>query len=186
MSTDDDMPGSHAANQSKTESMPPSQGHADPDAAPAPATVEVPSLDSISVGAGDPQAPSHAAAGDRGDRGASGVPALEAPVIKDDQPVHQLPTAPAGATTGRTDGLEQPAQGTDGQAHRTPGSLGATGDDEQIDTDVARSAANTNVTGTPETASGPGDSQGVPAVSGQAAPGTSEESAVAEGSRTPL
>jgi len=62
MSTQDDMPGSDAANQSKTESMPPTEGHADPDAAPGPATVELPAADSLSVGAGDPQAPSHPAA----------------------------------------------------------------------------------------------------------------------------
>jgi hypothetical protein len=57
------MPGSAAANQSKTESMPPTQGHADPDAAPEPTTVERPDHDSMNVGATDPQSPSHAAAG---------------------------------------------------------------------------------------------------------------------------
>lgn len=159
MSAEDDMPGSHAANQSKTESMPPSEGHADPDAAPEPATVEVPSLDSMSVGAGDPQAPSHAAAGEQADRAHSGVPALE---TRDDA------SAPAP-----------------GSAHRAPGSLGATGTDEQIETDVERSADSTNVVGTPGAASGAGDPQGVPVVSDEAAPGTSEDSAVAEGARTP-
>ncbi len=144
------MPGSHAANQSKTESMPPSQGHADPDAAPEPATVEVPSLDSMSVGAGDPQAPSHSDAGDRGDPSHAGVPAL----------------APGD--------VPPPATAAPGSASRTPGSLGATGADEQIETDVERSAASTNVVGTPGTASGPGDSQDVPVVSEDAAPGTSE------------
>ncbi len=74
MSAEDDMPGSHAANQAKTESMPPSQGHADPDAAPDPATVEVPALDSMTVGAGDPQAPSHEDAEGRGDRARPGRP----------------------------------------------------------------------------------------------------------------
>ncbi|GAC1443606.1 MAG: hypothetical protein NVS3B26_00790 [Mycobacteriales bacterium] len=147
MGTEDDMPGSHAANQSKTESMPPSQGHADPDAAPEPATVEVPSLDSMSVGAGDPQAPSHAAAGDRGDRSNSGVPALD---TREDAPV--------------------------------PDVVLASGNDEQMETDVDRSAARTSVAGQDGS---PGDAKGVPAVSGQGAPGSSEKSGVAEGTRTP-
>lgn len=159
MSTEDNMPGSHAANQSKTESMPPTQGHADPEVAPEPATVEVPPLDSMSVGAGDPQAPSHPAAGDQADRTHSGVPALET-----------------------LDNASRPAPGT---AQRAPGSLGATGADEQIETDVERSADSTNVVGTPGTPSGPGESQGVPVVSDEAAPGSSEDSAVAQGARTP-
>lgn len=57
MSTDADQPGSDAANQSKTESMPPTEGHADPDAASDPTLVESPELDGMNVGAGDPQAP---------------------------------------------------------------------------------------------------------------------------------
>jgi hypothetical protein len=63
-----DLSGSHAANQSKTESMPPTEGHADPDAAPEPTTVVTPGADAMTVGAADPQAPSPDALRDR-DRG---------------------------------------------------------------------------------------------------------------------
>ncbi len=164
MSTEDAMPGSDAANQAKTESMPPSQGHADPDAAPEPVSVEVPSLDSMSVGAADPQAPNHPAAGDAGDRAGSGVPAL---------------------ATGDVPPSELQPEAT---AHRVPGSVGATGPDEQIETDVEQSAHNTdaNASGTSGAAAGPGDAAGVPATSSHAAPGTSQETSVAQGARTPL
>ena len=73
MTADREMPGSHAANQTKTESMPPTQGHADPDAAPAPSSVETPDLEAMNVGAADPQAPSHPSAGEPGDPTHSGV-----------------------------------------------------------------------------------------------------------------
>jgi hypothetical protein len=189
VSSEDDQPdsdhASRAANQSKTEPMPSTQGHADPDAAPAPATVEVPALDSMSVGAGDPQAPSHDSAGGHGDRGRSGVPALDTPVLKGGVPAEQRPAAATGSSTGRADGPVQPEQDSDGAARRQPGSLGHTADDEQIETDVERSAQNTNVRGTPGTSAGPGDTYGVPVVSDEAAPGTSEESSVAQGPRTP-
>lgn len=67
------QPGSEAANQSKTEAMPPTQGHADPAAAPEPTSVETADLESMNVGAADPQAPSHPAAGEPGDPAQSGV-----------------------------------------------------------------------------------------------------------------
>ena len=73
-----------------------------------------------------------------------------------------------------------------GVGHRQPGSLGSTGPDEQIETDVDRSAHNASPAGTPGTDSGPGDPAGVPVVSAYPAEGTSEESAVAQGTRTPL
>jgi hypothetical protein len=137
---DQAMPGSHAANQSKTE----------------PSTVEVPDLDRMNVGAADPQAASHPAIGRR-----APVPAV---------------TPAVGAT----------AQDSRGAAYRAPGSLGTTGPDEQIETDVERSARNADTAGTSGAASGPGDPAGVPVVSGEAAPGSSEGSAVAQGTRTPL
>jgi hypothetical protein len=143
-----------AANQGKTEPMPPTSGHSDPDAAPEPATVEKPDLDSMSVGARDPQAPSH-------------------PAVAGTAPVRT------------TEGAPQPQVAT-GAAFRAPGSMGVEGADEQIDTAVELSAARTNVAGTPGTAAGPGDAQSVPAGAEEASPGTSEESSVAQGSRTPL
>jgi hypothetical protein len=153
---DEAMPGSHAANQSKTEPMPPTQDHADPDAAPEPSTVEVPDLDRMNVGAADPQAASHPAVGRR-----APVPSV---------------TPALGAT----------AQDSSGAAYRAPGSLGTTGPDEQIETDVERSARNVDTAGASGAPSGPGDAAGVPVVSGEAAPGSSEGSAVAQGTRTPL
>jgi hypothetical protein len=179
------MPGSHAANQSKTEPMPPTTGHGDPDAAPEPVTVEAPELDSMSVSVNDAQSPSHEAAGGHGDRGHSGVPALDTPVLSGDTPANQRPTAHTGDSTGRADGPIRPVDDESGTAHRAPGSLGTTGPDEQIETDMERSAGNTNVTGTPGTRAGSGDPQSVPVPGEVAAPGTSQESAVAQGSRTP-
>jgi hypothetical protein len=73
-----------------------------------------------------------------------------------------------------------------GAGYRAPGSLGTTGPDEQIETDVERSAQNASVVGASAAVSSPGDAAGVPVVSGDAAPGTSEGSAVAQGTRTPL
>jgi hypothetical protein len=140
VSSEAGMPGSHAANQSKTESMPPTEGHGDPEAAPAPTTVEPPELDTMSVNVNDPQAPRAPGAGGDPDRGHSGVPATEA----------------------------RPTAQTDPMA-----------------TDVDRSAANTNPIGTPGTDAGPGDTAGVPVPSHEPAPGSSEDSAVAQGSRTP-
>lgn len=157
---------SWAANQGKTESMPPAQGHADPDAAPRPRTVERPDLGSMNVGAGDPQAPSHPAIGGPDARGVSAGPGGQPPVLGGHQP-----------------GDLGPEPG--GRAQRAPGSDGVPAASEQIETDVARSAANTDPAGTPGTAAGPGDAAGVPVVSEQAAPGTGEQSAVAQGSRTP-
>lgn len=141
MSAQDGMPGSDAANQTKTEPMPPTQ---------------VPDLEGMNVGSADPQAASHPAVGGR-----APVPAV-------------------------TSAVETTAQDSGGAGYRAPGSLGTTGPDEQIETDVARSARNANVAGASGAVSSPGDAAGVPVVSGEAAPGSSEGSAVAEGTRTPL
>jgi hypothetical protein len=54
--------------------------------------------------------------------------------------------------------------------------------EEEIETDLGRSVASLD---SPEGESGPGDAAGVPVGSEQAAPGTSQESGVAQGSRTP-
>lgn len=179
-------PGAPAANQGKTEPIPPAPSHADPDAAPEPATVEAPDLESMNVGAADPQAPSHPAAGGHGDRGRSGVPALETPPAAGQDPDQVRPEPDPASSTGRDLGPQQPAQATSGVAFRVPGANGVTADEEQIETDVERSARNTTTSGTPGTAAGTGDAAGVPVVSEEPAPGTSQDSAVAEGSRTPL
>jgi hypothetical protein len=165
-----------AANQGKTEPMPPTSGHADPDAAPEPSTVEEPDLDSMTVGARDPQAPSHAAAGPAGDRANAGIPAEQTPTAD----------APSAAVLAGPTGAAPRPQATTGTAFRAPGSTGVEGAEEQIETAVDTSAARTNVVGTPGTAAGPGDAKSVPVVSEDASAGTSEESAVAQGARTPL
>ena len=174
-SEDSTAPRDRAANQGKTEPMPPTTGHGDPDAAPEPATVEAPDLDSMSVGAGDPQAPSHPAAGPTGDRGHAGIAATATPTGA---------VASADVMAGPTGPAPRP-QATTGTAFRVAGSNGVEGAEEQIDTAVDVSAARTNVVGTPGTAAGPGDAHSVPVVSEEASPGTSEDSAVAQGSRTP-
>jgi hypothetical protein len=153
--------GSRAANQGKTEPMPPTGAHDDPVAAPGPTTVERPDLDSMNVGAADPQAPSHPSAG-----------AVAGAGFTEPEPT--------------TRGASGPAQGSTGMAFRAPGSDGSGPDGEQIDTDVERSAARTNVVGAAGTPSGPGDAAGVPVVSDQPSPGTSQDSGQAQGSRTPL
>lgn len=187
MSSDADHPGSRAANQPKTEPMPPTQGHADPDAAPGPSTVDEPDLGSMNVDVTDPQAPSHdGAAGATAMPSLSGVPSEQTPVLTGADPAEVTPSAHAGTTTGRTSGPVEPVQDTAGDGHRQPGSLGNTGPDEQIDTDVHRSAQNASPTGTPGTQSGPGDTAGVPAVSSYPAEGTSETSRVVQGTRTPM
>jgi hypothetical protein len=185
VSAEDGMPGSDAANQPKTEPMPPTEGHADPDAAPEPSTVEVPDLDGMNVGSADPQAPSLPGAGLVADQAQGGLPAAATPVLPGASPSETLPTAHGGSTTGLASGPLPPAQDTAGAGYRAPGSLGTTGPDEQIETDVERSAQNASVAGTPGTARGPGDAAGVPVVSGEAAPGSSESSPVAQGTRTP-
>jgi hypothetical protein len=183
---DESMPGSDAANQHRTEPMPPTEGHADPEAAPGPASVERPSLESMNVGAADPQAPSHPAAGAESMPSPSDVPSEQTPILTGNDPAEVLPSAHAGTTTGRTSGPVEPVQDTAGDGHRQPGSLGSTGPDEQIETDVERSAANAGVAGTSGTPSGAGDAHGVPVVSEEPSPGTSQESATAQGTRTPL
>jgi hypothetical protein len=165
-----------AANQGKTEPMPPTSGHGDPDAAPGPATVEEPDLASMSVGEGDPQAPSHPAAGPAGDPAHSGISADETPTGGPASP--SLLAGPTGAAPR--------PQATTGTAFRQAGSNGTEGAEEQVDTAMDVSAARTNPVGTPGTAAGPGDASSVPVVSEEASPGTSENSAVAQGSRTPL
>ena len=159
--------GSPAANQSKTEPMPPTAAHDDPDGAE-PASVEVPDLGSMNVGAADPQAPSHPAAGPAGDRADAG-----------------LPVDAAAAGPEQREPVAAGPQDTTGAAYRAPGSDGQPGAGETVGTDVDTSAARTNVEGSPDTESGAGDAAGVPVVSEERSPGTSQESSAVQGARTP-
>ena len=151
--------GAPAANQSKTEPMPPGAGD---EGAPAQAEPKLPDLDSMNVGAADPQAPNHAAAGATADRAGAGMEPV---------PGGEVP-APTG--TGAP------------EAFRAPGSNGSEGGSEQIDTDVEASAARTDPVGAGGADSGTGDAAGVPVVSEDAAAGTSQDSAETQGTRTPL
>jgi hypothetical protein len=182
---DDSSHDSRAANQGKTEPMPPTATHADPDAAPDPASVETPGLDSMTVGSADPQAPSHPAAGAQSMPGPSDVPSERTPVLTGADPADQLPAAHAGTTTGRGSGPVEPVQDSAGHGHRQPGSLGSTGPDEQIETDVERSARHATPAGSAGADSGPGDAGGVPVTSAYPAEGSSEDSPIAQGTRTP-
>lgn len=170
--------GAPGSNQSKTEPMPPTPAHDDPDAAPDPGTVEAPDLESMNVGVSDAQRPSHPSAGPAGDPAASGLPDLG---------TTPTATAPSGENLGtpRGDGLAVREQQTTGSAFRQSGSNGVEGDEEQVETDMDVSAARTNVVGTPGTRRGAGDAAGVPVVSEEISPGTSQESSVVQGVRTP-
>ena len=159
--------GSPAANQAKTEPMPPTAAHDDPDEAE-PATADVPDLGSMNVGAADPQAPSHPAAAPAGDRAGGGLP-VEAPAAGPEQ----------------RDAVATAPQDTSGSAYRAPGSDGVPGAGETVETDVETSAARTDVAGSPHTESGAGDAAGVPVVSEERSPGTSQESSAVQGARTP-
>ena len=168
--------GSPAANQSKTEPMPPTSGHGDPDAAPEPTLVEPADLGSMSVGAADPQSPSHALAAAPGDRHTAGLPELQTSARGDW----------IGNSTGEDLGPPTAAEAafpSSGQAFRAAGSNGVEGEQEQLSTDVEVSAS--RMTPAVGVESGPGDAAGVPVASEDAAAGTSEESAVAKGLRAP-
>jgi len=151
--------GAPAANQGKTEPMPTGAGD---EGAPASSEPELPDLDGMNVGAADPQAPNHAAAGAAADRAAAGM---------DSVPGGEVPVAPGTGTP---------------EAFRAPGSNGTGGGSEQIDTDVEASAERTNPVGADGADSGAGDAAGVPVVSEDAAAGTSQDSAEVQGTRTPL
>lgn len=146
---DDDHQGSRAANQAKSEPMPSTSGHRDPNAA-----LEPPLLEDMNVGAGDPQAPRHPAAA------GSGLPLDVEP-----EPRGATPADPATAS-------------------HVPGVMGDTGPDESVETDVEASAAALGPSGSTRPAE-PGDAQGVPVPSPDAAPGTSEQHGVVRGARTP-
>jgi hypothetical protein len=176
-STDEDQSqGLSSSNQVKAEPIPPTPGHS-----PAPAAMDV---EDMNVGGADPQAPSHPQAGPPGDPAHSGLDPV-GPAPTGAAPSDRRPAPGPGSSSGRGAGPEQPGQSTTGAARRAPGSLGEPADEEQIETDVERSARNASTRGTPGTEAGPGDPAGVPVVSEQPAPGTSQESAVAQGTRTP-
>lgn len=165
-------------NQGKAEPIPPTPGEPDPAAPHAP-----PSLDEMNVGGGDPQRPSHPAARLRD----VPVPA-PTPVRKDSgvTPYEERPLPDPASTTDLPEGPERPAQATAGTAQRAPGSLGIS--PGQQETDVQTGAARMEIA---DAASAvpppgqPGDAQDVPVPHEIPAPGTSEQSSIAHGVRTP-
>lgn len=174
--------GSPVGNQGKAEPMPPTPGHADPDA-----PLEPPSLGEMNVGSGDPQLPRHPAAARSGLTPATSPPAPTGLGGPGTVPSEGRPQPSAGSSTGRGAGPDQPASSSAGTAHQAPGMVGHTGPDESVDTDVVASAARMSPAGAPSlpTTGSPGDAQDVPVPSHDAAGGTSEEHAAVRGARTP-
>ncbi len=170
--------GSPDTNQASAEPMPATPGEPDP-TAPLPA----PSLEDMNVGGADPQSPSHPAARDRD------LPLAPMAVAHEDRGgTAQVDMPAVGAPgSGQGAGPERPAQASDGTAQRAPGSQGAS--PEQQDTDVQAGAANMRVGGgpatTPPPVEQPGDAQGVPVPHEVPAPGTSEQSPIVHGARSP-
>ena len=167
--------GSPDTNQAAAEPMPATAGEPDPNA-----PVQALALEDMNVGGADPQSPSHPAARLRD------VPVASLSVARVEQgPDEHLPAlgAPGG---GQGAGPERPAPTSDGTAQRAPGSQGVSA--EQQDTDVGAGAENMQVGGgpavTPPTEQA-GDAQGVLVPHDVPAPGTSEQSPVVHGARSP-
>ena len=175
--------GSTASNQGKAEPMPATPGHPDPNA-----PLEPPKLEDMNVGSGDPQLPRHPLATRSGLQVDEPVAPAPADLGGDGTaPAEQRPAASTGVSTGRASGPEQPAESSEGVAHRAPGMVGSTGRDEAVETDVVSSAARMGPSG-PGAIPGDdasGDPQGVAVPSTKAARGTSEEHEVVQGARTP-
>lgn len=176
--------GSPAGNQGKAEPMPPTPGHADPNA-----PLEAPSLGEMNVGAADPQTPRHPAA-------AHSQLTVPAPVRTPPTdlggpgtvPSQDRPVVSAGSSTGRGSGPEVPVSSGGGSSGRAPGVLGHTGPDEAVETDMVAGALQMGPStgSSPAPDDDPGQSQGVAVPAKDAAIGTSEEHAAVRGVRTPL
>ena len=184
-----DDTGAPATNQAKTEPIPATPGQPDPSA-----PLEPPALGQMNVGAADPQSPRLPAAvggaapdGPHGGSTESAATHLGGPGTV---PAEDRPVPAAGVSTGAGAGPEGPTSASTrpgaGSAHKAPGLVGRTGSDEAVETDVETSATGMGpATGTASAQDEPGDAQGVPALSHQAAPGTSEQHGVVRGARTP-
>ena len=176
--------GSPDTNQGKTEPMSPTPDHPEPLAAP--------DLDSMSIGAADPQLPSHPAAAPLSPPGSYGGGALgDQPmglggpgvVPSDDRPQVDTETS-----TGRAHGPTGPVQQSSGEAHRAGGLNGVAPAGESVETDVEGGA--TRMGAAPPDAvdglsSGHGDTGGAPAPGDAASLGTSESQPKVEGIRLP-
>lgn len=94
-------------------------------------------------------------------------------------PSHPSAGAPAA---GRAQARPAASAPVDGTAHRAPGLQGVPGADEAVETDVGAGAA--AMQQGPASTEDPGDAQGVPIPSRDAAGGTSEQQQVVRGART--
>jgi hypothetical protein len=181
-------PGSPGANQGKTESMPPTPGHADPATGPDPASTGGPDLGDMNVSAADPQAPAHAAARPRDAASSTGGADAPRDGLAGHAPADVRPGVTPGSSTGTAAGPEGTGSRSQGRSSRVPGQQGATGPDEQVETDVAVSADRTRPinppTALPREAE-QADSGGVPVTSRTPFAGTSEDQPVVTGIRTP-
>ncbi len=172
--------GSPDTNQAKTEPMSPTPDHPEPAAA-------VPDLGAMSVGTGDPQAPSHPAAGGALKPAHAGSPPqhLSGPGSDVDA---QRPEVDTQTTTGREKGPLIPESQGSGVSHRAPGELGEVPRGEAIDTDVVTGADRMAPHGpgarTP-LSTGHGETGPSPSTGDAPLEGTSEEHSIVTGVRMP-
>ena len=176
--------GSPATNQAKSEPMPSTAGHRDPNA-----PLEPPLLEDMNVGAADPQRPSlptaSSAPTSSAQAPASATPSsapqdLSGPGTEPDRlrPMPDMATASGTAT-----GPENPLSDSPGTSHRAPGLQGTESPAERLGTDdEAGAAAMVRDTGRP---SGGGDAHGADVPSETPSPGTSQEHGVVQGARIP-
>ncbi|MCW2614832.1 MAG: hypothetical protein JWN08_1826 [Frankiales bacterium] len=172
--------GSPDTNQGRTEPMSPTPDHPEP-------AVDLPTLDQMSVGSADPQAPSHPAAGGALSPATAGSPPqrLSGPGSDVDD---QRPVIDTQTSTGASTGPLQPESQTSGTASRTPGSLGEVPAGEAVDTDVVAGASRMAPQGPgarEPLSSRHGDTGPSPATGDGPAPGTSEDHAIVTGVRMP-
>jgi hypothetical protein len=176
--------GSPATNQGKTEPMPSTPGHRDPNA-----LIEPPLLEDMNVGAADAQRPSLPTASSAPASWAAGPPsATPGSAPRDlsgpgDDPDRLRPTPDLATATGTDLGPANPLPDSTGSSHRAPGLQGSGSPAEEPETDEqASAAAMVRETGRP---AGSGDAHGAPVPSEQPSPGTSEEHGVVQGARIP-
>jgi hypothetical protein len=177
--------GSPGSNQAKAEPTSPETSTQ---------ALDPPDLDSMNVGAADPQAPRHPDAL-RSETSATGAYAHEAPGEQPTRlsgegttPDATRPVVDTTTSTGRATGPEQPAQVSSGTAHRAPGLHGQTPEGESVTTDTAAGAARMGpqpLDGTAGQSPGQGDDTTVPTTGVAAAEGTSQEHAVVAGIKLP-
>lgn len=176
--------GSPDVNQGKTEPLSPTPEH--------PESLAAPDLESMNVGAADPQTPSHPAAGRLSPPGSygGGDPgtadrALGGPGAAPDE---TRPVIDTQTSTGRANGPEHPVQLGSGEAHRAGGLNGRTPEGEAIGTDTEGGATRMGAAppdAVPGLSSGHGDTGPSPAAGDGALQGSSEDQPIVKGIRLP-